>query len=465
MVGRSDVDETLWGEAGAVSGTKARVGGYRWIICVLLFLATTINYLDRQVLGILAAPLQEQLGWSESDYGWITTAFTGAYAAGQLIVGRLMDLLGTRMGFGLAVVCWSLAAMGHALARSALGFGVARFALGLSESGNFPAAIKTVAEWYPKSERAFATGLFNSGSNVGAIVAPLVVPWIATRYGWRWAFVVTGLTGFAWLAAWLAIYRRPEEHPQLSRAELAHIRSDPVEPMDRIPWSRLLRHRQTWAFAAGKFFTDPIWWFFLFWLPKFLNHRYGISLIGLGPPLVVVYLAADLGSIGGGWISSTLIHRGWSVNAGRKTAMLAAALCVVPILLAARTSSLWVAVALISLATAAHQGWSANLFTLVSDMFPRPAVASVVGIGGFAGSVSGMMIAAATGYLLEWTGSYVPVFFVAASAYLIALATIHLLVPDLRAVRLQQDHGQAHAGSAGSRGCGPGPERPRGATS
>jgi ACS family hexuronate transporter-like MFS transporter len=349
-----------------------------------------------------------------------------------------MDILGTRMGFSLAVVCWSLAAMGHALARSAFGFGVARFALGLSESGNFPAAIKTVAEWYPKSERALATGIFNSGSNVGAIVAPLVVPWIATRYGWRWAFVITGATGFAWLAAWLAIYRRPEEHPQLTRVELAHIRSDPAEPLVKIPWARLLRHRQTWAFAAGKFFSDPIWWFFLFWLPKFLSQRYGISLVGLGPPLVVIYLAADLGSIGGGWMSSALIHRGWSVNAGRKTAMFACALCVAPIVLAARASSLWVAVGLISLATAAHQGWSANLFTLVSDTFPRRAVASVVGIGGFAGSVGGMMIATATGYLLEWTGSYMPIFFVAASAYLVALMVIHALVPDLRAAQLEE---------------------------
>jgi ACS family hexuronate transporter-like MFS transporter len=438
MPGTSDVAETPQVDAEAIATAPARVGGYRWIICALLFLATTINYLDRQVLGILATPLQEELGWSESDYGWITTAFTGAYAAGQLIVGRLMDFLGTRIGFSLAVVLWSLAAMGHALARSALGFGMARFALGISESGNFPAAIKTVAEWYPKSERAFATGIFNSGSNVGAIVAPLVVPWIATRYGWRWAFVITGATGFAWLAAWMAVYRRPEEHPRLSGAELAYIRSDPVEPMVRIPWAHLLRHRQTWAFAAGKFFTDPIWWFFLFWLPKFLNQTYGISLMELGPPLVVIYIAADLGSIGGGWISSALIHRGWSVNAGRKMAMLVCALCVVPILFAVRASSLWGAVGLISMATAAHQGWSANLFTLVSDTFPRRAVASVVGIGGFAGSLNGMMIATATGYLLQWTGSYVPIFFLAASAYLVALIVIHALVPDLQAARLQE---------------------------
>jgi ACS family hexuronate transporter-like MFS transporter len=438
MSGPSDVVETPRGAAAVIGVASARVGRYRWTICALLFFATTINYLDRQVLGILATPLQEELGWSESQYGWIATAFTGAYAAGQLIVGGLMDRLGTRTGFGLAVVCWSLAAMGHGLARSAIGFGVARFALGLSESGNFPAAIKTVAEWFPKTERALATGIFNSGSNVGAIVAPLIVPWIATRYGWRWAFVITGATGFAWLAAWLAIYRKPEEHLRLSRAELAYIRSDPVEPPVTIRWAQLLRHRQTWAFAAGKFFTDPIWWFFLFWLPKFLNQTYGITLTGIGPPLVVIYLAADVGSIGGGWISSTLIHRGWSVNAGRKTAMLVCALCVVPIVLAVRASNVWVAVGLIGLATAAHQGWSANLFTLVSDTFPRRAVGSVVGIGGFAGSFSGMMIATVTGYLLQWTGSYVPIFIAAASAYLIALAVIHVLVPDLQAARLPE---------------------------
>jgi ACS family hexuronate transporter-like MFS transporter len=434
----------LWGDAelahdsGAAIGEKPqRVGHYRWIICALLFFATTINYLDRQVFGILAPALQKELDWSESDYGWITTAFTGAYAAGLLVVGGLMDRFGTRTGFSLAVVIWSAAAMGHALARSAFGFGVARFALGLSESGNFPAAIKTVAEWFPKKERALATGIFNSGSNVGAIAAPLVVPWIGTHYGWRWAFVITGATGFVWLACWLLIYRKPEDHPRLSREELAFIHRDKAEPMIKIPWSHLLHHRQTWAFAAGKFFTDPIWWFFLFWLPKFLNKTYGITLEGLGPRLVVIYVAADIGSIGGGWMSSSLIDRGWSVNAGRKTAMLACALCVVPIVLAVQASSLWVAVGLISLATAAHQGWSANLFTLVSDTFPRRAVGSVVGIGGFAGSLAGMMIATATGYLLEWTGSYVPIFIVAASAYLVALIVIHALVPDLDPARLQ----------------------------
>lgn len=421
----------------ATENTGKDVGRYRWVICALLFFATTINYVDRQVLGILATPLQKELGWSESDYGFIATAFTGAYAVGLLIVGRLMDWLGTRKGFSLAIIFWSLAAMGHALARSAFGFGIARFALGLGEAGNFPAAIKTAAEWFPKKERALATGIFNSGSNVGAIVAPLTVPWIAVNYGWQWAFIITGAVGFVWLAFWLVFYRRPEEHPHLSKAELAYIQSDPAEPVTKIPWLRLLPHRQTWAFAAGKFLTDPVWWFFLFWLPKFLNENHGLTLTGLGIPLVIIYVAADFGSIGGGYLSSALIKRGWSVNAGRKTAMLVCALCVVPIIFAVRASNLWVAVTLISLATAAHQGWSANLFTLVSDMFPRRVVGSVVGIGGFAGAVSGMLIATITGLLLQWTGSYVPIFIFAASAYLIALLIIHLLVPRLESASVE----------------------------
>jgi len=423
--------------AGIKEGVSARVGHYRWVICALLFFATTINYIDRQVLGILASPLQKELGWSESQYGWIAAAFTGAYAVGLVVVGRMMDRLGTRKGFSIAVIFWSVAAMGHALARTAFGFGMARGGLGLSEAGNFPAAIKTVAEWFPKKERALATGIFNSGSNVGAIVAPLTVPWIAINYGWRWAFIITGALGFVWLVFWITLYRKPEEHPRVSRAELAYIQSDPVELVIKIPWARLLPHRQTWAFAAGKFCTDPIWWFFLFWLPKFLHETYGLTLSGLGLPLVVIYLAADVGSIGGGWLSSTLIKRGWSVNAGRKTAMLICALCVVPIIFAVRASSLWVAVGLIALATSAHQGWSANLFTLVSDTFPRRAVGSVVGIGGFAGSTSGMLIATATGYLLQWTGSYVPLFFLAASAYLFALLVIHLLAPRLEPAKLE----------------------------
>jgi ACS family hexuronate transporter-like MFS transporter len=346
-------------------------------------------------------------------------------------MGPVIDWVGTKVGYAFALVFWSVAAMAHAFAGSVLGFGIARFGLGLGESGNFPAAIKTTAEWFPRRERALATGIFNSGTNVGAIVAPLVVPPITLLYGWRWAFILTGAIGFVWLAFWIAFYRRPEDHPSLSKAELAYIRSDPPENVTRIPWATLLRHRQTWAFAIGKFMTDPIWWLYLFWVPDFLFRNYGLDLTRIGPPVVAIYLIADVGSIAGGWLSSSLIKRGWTVNAGRKTAMLICALCVVPIVFAARANNLWVAVGIIGLAAAAHQGWSANIFTLASDMFPRRAVGSIVGIGGMAGAVGGMLIAKATGYLLQWTGTYVVIFIVAASAYLLALGIIQTLVPKL----------------------------------
>jgi ACS family hexuronate transporter-like MFS transporter len=414
----------------------ARIGHYRWVICALLFFATTINYIDRQVLGILAPDLQREIGWSEADYGGIVTAFQAAYALGLLGMGRLMDALGTRRGFSFAIIFWSIAAMAHALARSVAGFSFARFALGLGEAGNFPACIKTVAEWFPKKERALATGIFNSGSNVGAIVAPLVVPWITLQWGWRWAFIITGAIGFLWLVAWWACYRPPAQHPRVSAAELAHIQSDSAEPETRIPWLTLLPHRQTLAFALGKFLTDPVWWFYLFWVPKFLNKTYGLTLDKIGLPLVVIYLAADVGSIGGGWLSSALIQRGWTVNAARKTAMLLCALCVTPIVFAPHASNLWTAVALLSLATAAHQGWSANLFTTTSDMFPRRAIGSVVGIGGMAGSIGGMFVATAAGFILQATGSYWTLFIIAGSAYLIALAIFHALVPTLQAAEV-----------------------------
>ena len=422
-----------------VESVSGRIGRYRWVICALLFFATTINYIDRQVLGILATDqtFKTAIGWNEAEYGYVNTAFQAAYAIGLLVVGGLMDRFGTRKGFSFAITFWSVAAMCHAMARSAFGFGVARFALGLGEAGNFPASIKTVAEWFPKKERALATGIFNSGSNVGAIVAPLVVPFIAINYGWQWAFIITGTLGFFWLIVWLMVYRRPEEHPKVTASELAHIQSDPAEPTTRIPWARLLPHRQTWAFAIGKFLTDPIWWVYLFWLPKFLNTNYGLNITQIGLPLVVIYVTADIGSIGGGWLSSSLIKRGWTVNKSRKLAMLICALAVVPIMFAARASNLWVAVALVSLAAAAHQGWSANLFTMTSDMFPRRAVGSVVGIGGMAGSVGGMLIATAVGLILQYTGSYLPIFIIAGCAYLVALAIIHSLVPRLEPANLE----------------------------
>ena len=352
-----------------------KIGRYRWVICALLFFATTVNYVDRQVLGILSKDLKAEIGWTEVDYGNIVAAFNAAYAFGLLLAGRLMDRIGTRMGYTLAIIWWSIAAMAHALARTPFGFGVARAALGIGEAGNFPAAIKTVAEWFPKKERAFATGIFNAGSNVGAIVAPLTVPWIAVTLGWQWAFILTGAIGFIWLIFWLPVYSRPEVHPKVSKAELAHIQSDPPDPPAlKVPWVKLIPHRQTSAFAIGKYLTDPIWWFYLYWIPNFLRDNHGLDLTTIGLPLIVIYLIADVGSVGGGWLSSTFIKRGWTINRSRKTAMLICALAVTPIIFASNVKNLWIAVGLIGLAAAAHQGWSANLFTTTSDMFPRRTV-------------------------------------------------------------------------------------------
>ncbi len=428
---QSAAASTFGAAVAASQGAAVRVGHYRWVICALLFFAATINYIDRQVIGILKPTLQTEIGWTEIQYSWIVFWFQAAYAVGLLVVGGLMDRFGTRKGFSLAIVFWSVAAMGHALARTVAGFSVARFALGLGEAGNFPAAIKTVAEWFPKKERALATGIFNSGTNVGALVTPLVVPVITLAYGWQWAFILTGLIGFVWLVFWLALYRRPEEHPRLSKAELAYIQSDPPDKAVKIPWRRLLPHRQTWAFAVGKFMKDPIWWVYLFWLPDFLNKQYGLSLKDFGPPLVVIYVIADIGSIGGGWLSSRFIKNGWSVNKARKIAMLICALCVVPVVFAPLVQNMWTAVLLISLAAAGHQGWSANIFTTASDMFPKRAVGSVVGFGGMAGSIGGMFVATGTGYLLQLTGSYNIVFVICGAAYLVALAVIHTLAPRL----------------------------------
>jgi MFS transporter, ACS family, hexuronate transporter len=420
----------------AVTTLGEKVGRYRWVICGLLFFATTVNYVDRQVLGILSKDLKTAIGWTEVDYGNIVAAFNAAYAFGLLLAGRLMDRVGTRIGYVVAIVWWSLAAMGHALARTPFGFGVARASLGVGEAGNFPAAIKTVAEWFPKKERAFATGLFNAGSNVGAIVAPLTVPWIAMHLGWRWAFVLTGAIGLAWLLFWIPLYRRPEQHPKVSKAELDYIHSDPPDPPAKnVPWLSLIPHRQTSAFAIGKYLTDPIWWFYLYWIPNFFRDNHGLDLTTIGPPLIVIYLIADIGSIGGGWLSSTFIKHGWTINRSRKTAMLICALAVTPIIFAANVKNLWAAVALIGLAAAAHQGWSCNLFTTTSDMFPRQAVGSVVGIGGMAGALGGATMAVATGVILQSTGqNYSIVFMIAGTAYLVALLVIHLLAPNLTPV-------------------------------
>ncbi len=390
--------------------------GFRWTICAMLFWATTLAYIDRQVFSLLAPDLQTRFGWNEEQYGYMITGFQAAYAIGLFFVGRLIDKFGTRIGYSFVVGLWGLAAASHGLASSALQFGIARFFLGIGESGNFPAAIKTTAEWFPKKERAFATGIFNSGSNIGAVIAPLAVPVIAIHFGWRWAFVFSPLLGVLWIVCWLSIRRTP--------------RVDESEPVEAAPaWGKLLGLRGTWAFSIGKFLTDPAWWFYLYWLPKFFHSKFGLKLDELGLPLVIIYVSADLGSIGGGWLSSALIGRGMNVRSARRIAMLICACCAVPILTVTNTNNVWYSVFVLSLAAAGHQGWSANIYTLVSDIFPKKAVASVIGIGGMAGSLGGMAFSASAGYILQTTGSYVTLFAMAGTTYLVAFGIIQLLQP------------------------------------
>ncbi|HAV24084.1 MAG: hypothetical protein A2X67_02000 [Ignavibacteria bacterium GWA2_55_11] len=443
--------------------TSPKVGYSRWMICALLLFGAIINYVDRQVIGILKPTLMQTFGWTdERVYSSIVFCFQLAYAIGFLFAGRFMDKVGVRRGFAAAVTLWSIAAVAHGaatwfegwnfsvinldastgftfvtLSGAAVGLALARFALGLGESGAFPASIKTVAEWFPKKERALATGIFNSGTNVGALVTPLVVPSIALYWGWEYAFYITGGLGFLWVGWWLWAYKSPDDHPRLKKAELDYIRSDPADPVATIPWRSLLGHKQTWAFALGKFMTDPIWWLYLFWIPDFLHRNHGLDLHSIGLPLIVIYIVADVGSIGGGWLSSAFLKRGWTPNRARKTAMLICALAVVPVTFAANATELWLAVGLVAIAAAAHQGWSANLFTLTSDMFPKAAVGSVTGIGGTAGALGGMFIAMFTGALLQATGSYVPVFIIAGSTYLVSLAVIHFIVPRLEPAKIE----------------------------
>jgi ACS family hexuronate transporter-like MFS transporter len=414
------------------------VGRYRWVICALLFFATTINYIDRQVFGILAPEMKKIFGWTDSNYTDIVFWFEFAYAIGLVTVGGVLDWIGTRLGFALAMIFWSGASMLHAAMASIAGFSFARFLLGLGESGNFPASIKSVAEWFPKKERALATGIFNAGSNVGAISAPLAIPWIYLRWGWQWAFIATGAIGFLWLIFWLRLYRPPETHPRLTKSELAYIRSDAGEvAAAKVPWVRLLPHRQTWAFVIAKFLTDSIWRWYLYLLPLFFNSQFHLDIKSFGPPFVLIYCLADVGSIAGGWLSSRLIARGWSVNAARKIAMLLCALCVLPVALVTHLSHMWVAIWLVGLAAAAHQGWSANLYTTASDMFPKQAVGSMVGLGGMAGALGAMGLLKLTGAILETSHSYSALFLIAAFAYVIALAVMHLLAPHLEPARIE----------------------------
>jgi MFS transporter, ACS family, hexuronate transporter len=418
-------------------GSPNRTSHQRWVICTLLFFATVIAYVDRGVIAYLEKFLEGIIpGLNSVRYGYILAAFQAAYAIGMVVAGGLTDKLGTRKAFAIAIALWSVAAMLPGAAFSVVTFGIAMFLLGLGEAANFPACIKTVAEWFPKRERALATGIFNSGANIGNIVVPLVVPTLVVLVTWRGAFVVTGGTGIVWLIAWLIYYRRPEHHRSVSQSELDLILSDPVENLDTVPWSRVLPCKETWAFALGKFLTDPIWWFYLFWLPRYLQSTFGLSLAADRLPLVIVYSISTVGSIGGGWISSGLLKAGRNANVSRKTAMLICALCVLPVLAAPYIHHLWVVVSLVGLATAAHQGWSANLFTLPSDMFPKAAVASVIGIGGMSGAIGGVLLQVATGYIVKFTRSYVPLFVIACVAYLLALVVIHGITPRLAPARI-----------------------------
>ncbi|RYY34734.1 MAG: MFS transporter [Sphingobacteriaceae bacterium] len=429
--------------------SEAKSGNYRWVIVILLFFATTINYLDRQVIGLLKPTLEKEFNWTEIDYSNIVMAFQAAYALGLLMFGRFIDKIGTKLGYTISLIVWSLAAIFHAVVKSTLGFATMRALLGLGESGNFPAAIKAVAEWFPKKERAFATGLFNSGANVGAVAAPVMVPWLLGVYGWQMAFIITGAIGFIWLIFWWLFYEIPSKQKRLTKAEFEYIHSDEDEPAatgqpgKNISWGKLLTVRQTWTFVVGKALTDPIWWFFLFWLPSYFNTTFAIDLKKPSLPLIIVYSATTIGSIGGGYLSSWLIKKGWPVFKARKTAMLIFAFCVVPIMFSKYATNVWQVVGLISLAAAAHQAWSATIFTTASDMFPKKAVSSIVGIGGMAGSVGGIFFPMLIGVILQHykltgnlTAGYNIIFTICGLAYLTGWLIMHLLTPRMKKVNL-----------------------------
>jgi ACS family hexuronate transporter-like MFS transporter len=405
----------------------------RWVILGLIFFGTAINYMDRQVLSVLAPDLKRLFKITDEGYGGIQAAFSMAYAVGQLASGGWLDRVGTRIGYSLALAVWSLASMAHALARSAFGFGAARMLLGVSESPNYPTAVKVMAEWFPRSERALGMGVVNAGTLVGAVAVPAVVPWLTIQYGWQASFILTGLLGFVWLGLWLVLYRRPEDHSGVSAAELAHIHSDPPDAVTNVRWVKLLTYPQAWAFAIGKFLTDPLWWFYMSWFPNFLNEHHGLNLSHLGPPLVVIYSMSGLGSLLGGWLSSAMLKSGYSVNAARKTGLFVPSLIVVPVVFAAHVQSLWVAVILMGLATAGHQGFSSNLYTLVSDMFPKRACGSIAGLGGFFGYFGATLFMPLTGLIVgRWTHqNYTTLFVIAGVGYLVACLVIQLLSPRL----------------------------------
>ena len=426
-----------------------RVGNYRWLICTLLLAAIAINYVQRQTIAGLKEPLSHEFGWDENGYANVVFWFQAAYALGYVAWGRILDKVGARVGYSVAFTIWTLAHTLTGAVTSGFQFILARAALGIGESGAFPSSVKAVTEWFPQRERALATGIFNAGSNIGAIIAPLAVPMIALAtvnmnfgsfglhmsglgWGWRGAFYLTGVVSLIWVAVWWLVYRRPAEHPKVGAAELALIQSDPADKVTQVPWLKLLFIKETWVFALAKFLIDPIWWLYLFWLPDFMHKRYGLDIASFGPPIVAIYLLSDIGSVAGGWLSSTLIKRGLSVNAARKITLFVFALMVLPMLFAQGVHDLWVAVLIIGLAAAAHQAFSANVYTLPSDLFPRSAVGSVIGIGGMAGAIGGMFMSKFVGFILETTHSYGIIFAIAAFTYLVAFAAIHLLSPRLQ---------------------------------
>ncbi|MFA4892537.1 MFS transporter [Brevundimonas sp.] len=422
--------------AGVTANQPAPPGKYRWVVVWLLFAAMVINYVDRQAIGVLKPTLMGEFGWTEGDFANIIFWFQAAYAVSYLLWGRIVDKIGARWGFGLAFIIWQIAFIAHAGIRNLNHAIFVRLALGVGEGGGFPAGIKAVTEWFPKKERAFAVGLFNAGTNIGAIVTPLIIPLIASVWlgtaedpNWRMALIIVGAAGMIWVPIWFMVYKRPGEHSKVTPEELDYIAQDAPDPAHKISWLKLLTVKETWAYALGKFLIDPIWWFFLFWLPGFLGTQYDLNLLTFGPPLIAIYLMSDVGSIGGGWLSGQFLKRGMSLNAARKLTMLICALAVLPVAFAGMASNVWTAVLIIGVATAAHQGFSANLYAMPGDVFPRSAVGSVVGIGGMIGGFGGMAMAKYAGFVLEKIGSYTPIFVVAASAYLIALLVIHLLSP------------------------------------
>jgi ACS family hexuronate transporter-like MFS transporter len=419
---------------GLIDPYNGRRTGFRWVVLGLVFFAVTINYLDRLVMAVLAPDLQRIFNISKQEYGWIASAFALPYALGQVVSGGLLDKVGVRIGYAVSITAWSLSAVSHGLARGVMSFALVRGALGVAESPAFPAATKTLAEWFPKRERAFAFGFINAGSNMGAILAPTLVPLLAGENAmhWQFAFYVTGGVGLLWLLLWLPLYRPPERHPRVSPAELAHIQSDPPEPTTRVPWIKLISYPQAWAFASGKFLTDSMWWFYMSWFPNFLHDRHGLDLLHIGLPLVIIYIMSDMGSIAGGWLSSSMMKSGFSLNVARKTALLIPALGVMPIIFAQGVDGLWPAVLLMGLATASHQAFSSNLYTLVSDMFPKRAVGSIAGFGGMCGYFGAAMFQPVVGYLVDEHNNYTIPFICAGTAYLAAVALIHVLAPRMR---------------------------------